>query len=93
MLKNKIKFFCIFLCFVLFSKTSFSIEPNIFVQSTVNRASQILSADINKIEKIKKLKIVANDTVDIKGIGFIGKYRKFKRHPKRKYNKLFTEYF
>ena len=96
MLKNKIKFFCIFLCFVLFSKTSFSIEPNIFVQSTVNRASQILSADINKIEKIKKLKIVANDTVDIKGIGFytIGKYRKsLNDTQKEKYNKLFTEYF
>ena len=47
-----------------------SIEADIFVQSTVNRASKILSDSISKEEKIKKLKSVAEDTVDIKGIGF-----------------------
>ena len=47
-----------------------SIEPDVFVQSTVNRASQILSENITKDEKIKKLKLIAKETVDIKGVGF-----------------------
>ena len=53
-------------------------QPDIFVQSTVNRASAILSNDLAKEEKIEKLKEVALETVDIKGIGFytLGKYRK-----------------
>ena len=52
------------------SCVSFSIEPDIFVQSTVNRASKLLGEDISKEEKIKKLKLIAKETVDIKGIGF-----------------------
>ena len=47
-----------------------ALEADIFVQSTVNRASELLSEDITKEEKIEKLKIIAKDTVDIKGIGF-----------------------
>ena len=72
------KFFLICLSFLIISKNSFSIEPNIFVQSTVNRASQILSDNISKEEKIEKLKVIAKDTVDIKGIGFytLGSIRK-----------------
>ena len=73
-----------------------SLEPNIFVQSTVNRASQILSSDISKSEKIEKLKIIATDTVDIKGIGFytLGKFRKeLNDAEKMEYTKLFREYF
>jgi len=56
----------------------YSIEPEIFVQSTVNRASQILSKNFSKEEKIKELKIIAKETVDIKGIGFysLGKIKK-----------------
>ena len=96
MLKDKIKFLIILISFLIVSKNSFSIEPNIFVQSTVNRASQILSDDISKSEKIEKLKQVAIDTVDIKGIGFytLGKYRKeLSDAQKEKYNKLFKTYF
>ena len=48
----------------------FSIEPDIFVQSTVNRASKILSEEISKDQKIEQLKLIAQDTVDIRGIGF-----------------------
>ena len=33
----------------------YSIEPDVFVQSTVNRASQILSENISKEKKINKL--------------------------------------
>ena len=46
-----------------------SIEPDIFVQSTVNRASSILASEISKSEKIEKLKLIAKETVDINGIG------------------------
>tara|TARA_Y100001958_G_scaffold144880_1_gene123136 strand:- start:172 stop:768 length:597 start_codon:yes stop_codon:yes gene_type:complete len=96
MLRDKIKSFIILISFLIISKNSFSIEPNIFVQSTVNRASQILSDDISKSEKIEKLKLVAKDTVDIKGIGFytLGKYRKeLSDVQKEKYNELFKAYF
>ena len=52
------------------TNNSFSIEPDIFVQSTVNRASKLLSENISKEEKIKQLQLIAKDTVDIKGIGY-----------------------
>ena len=75
---------------------SFSLEPNIFVQSTVNRASQILSKNISKEEKIIQLKIIAKETVDIKGVGFysLGSARKnLDDNQKEKYSKLFEDYF
>ena len=58
--------------------STFSIEADIFVQSTVNRASKILSENLSKDEKINKLKIIAEETVDIRGIGFytLGSVRK-----------------
>ena len=73
-----------------------SMEPEIFVQSTVNRASQILSENISKEEKMSKLKSVAKDTVDIKGVGFysLGSARKnLDDNQKKKYLKLFENYF
>ena len=93
---KKFKFIYIFLLLIFISKTAYSLEPNIFVQSTVNRASQILSSDISKSEKIEKLKIIATDTVDIRGIGFytLGKFRKgLNDTEKKEYTKLFREYF
>ena len=75
---------------------SFSIEADVFVQSTVNRASKILSENLTKDEKIDKLKIIAEETVDIKGIGFytLGSVRKtLDDNQKKKYSKLFREYF
>jgi len=71
-------------------------EPNIFVQSTVNRASQVLSDNITKEQKMIKLREIAKDTVDIKGIGLytLGKYRKnLNDNQKRKYSELFQKYF
>ena len=54
---------------------SYSIEPDVFVQSTVNRASKVLSENTSKEEKIEKLKTIALETVDIRGIGFyLGSY-------------------
>ena len=75
---------------------SFSIEADVFVQSTVNRASKILSENLSKEEKINKLKMIAEETVDIKGIGFytLGSIRKnLDDSQKNKYSKLFREYF
>ena len=74
----------------------FSIEPDIFVQSTVNRASKILSENLSKEKKIEELKKIAIETVDIKGIGFytLGSSRKnLSDDQKKKYSKLFEKYF
>ena len=73
-----------------------AIEADIFVQSTVNRASQILGENISKKDKIVKLKKIAKETVDIKGIGFytLGSTRKnLSEEQKEKYSILFEEYF
>ena len=75
---------------------SYSIEADVFVQSTVNRASKILSENLSKEEKMSKLKIIAEETVDINGIGFytLGSVRKsLNNTQKKKYSKLFREYF
>ena len=73
-----------------------SIEPDVFVQSTVNRASEALNSKYSKEEKIDKLKSIAKETVDIKGIGFytLGAYRKeMTESQKEEYKNLFEEYF
>ena len=85
----------IFFYFLTLGNT-FSIEADIFVQSTVNRASKVLSENLSKEEKIDKLKIIAEETVDIKGIGFytLGSIRKsLNDDQKKKYSKLFRQYF
>jgi len=74
----------------------YATEPDVFVQSTVNRASAILSQNISKDQKITELKIIASETVDIEGIGLytIGSYRKeVVEEDIKEYNKLFKEYF
>tara|TARA_B110000444_G_C18815286_1_gene584794 strand:- start:1138 stop:1731 length:594 start_codon:yes stop_codon:yes gene_type:complete len=73
-----------------------SIEADVFVQSTVNRASQALSNKFSKEEKIRKLKDIANETVDISGIGSytLGSYRKnINVEQKKEYQILFKQYF
>ncbi len=85
----------IFLFNSIFSN-SFALEPDVFVQSTVNRASQILSKNITKEEKIIELKTIAKETVDIKGVGFysLGSARKdLDDNQKAKYSELFEDYF
>ena len=90
------KLIVFFVLFFSITFNSFSIEPDIFVQSTVNRASKLLGEDISKEEKIEKLKTIAKETVDIRGIGFytLGKKRKsLSENEKKRYTKLFEEYF
>ena len=94
MMQKKIIVF--FVLFFSITFNSFSIEPDIFVQSTVNRASKLLGEDISKEEKIEKLKTIAKETVDIRGIGFytLGKKRKsLNENEKKRYTELFEEYF
>ena len=94
MMKKKLLIFSIIFFSITFN--SFSIEPDIFVQSTVNRASKLLGEDITKNEKIEKLKLIAKETVDIRGIGFytLGKKRKsLNEQEKKRYAELFEEYF
>ena len=96
MLKKNFKLSLILIILLSFVQNAFSLEPNIFVQSTVNRASQVLSDDISKEQKMEKLKLIAKDTVDIRGVGFysLGKYRKkLNDSQKKRYIELFEKYF
>ena len=97
MFLKKITIFLIFLV-IFFSNIAkvYSIEPDIFVQSTVNRASEALNNKFSKEEKIAKLKAIAKETVDITGIGFytLGSYRKnINDEQKKEYSNLFEQYF
>ena len=94
-MKTRKIIFIVFFYFLTLGSSS-SIEADVFVQSTVNRASKILSENLSKDEKISKLKIIAEETVDIEGIGFytLGSIRKkLDDGQKKKYSKLFREYF
>jgi len=90
----------IFVVFLIISFSSitkvYSIEPDVFIQSTVNRAAKTLSGNLTKDERVKKLKEIAIDTVDIRGIGFysLGSYRKnLNMEEIESYQNVFTEYF
>jgi len=84
------------LIFFIITTKLIAIEPDVFVQSTVNRASKLLSENLSKDQKIEELKLIAKDTVDIKGIGFytLGSKRKtLNDDQKSKYSELFEQYF
>ena len=93
-MKKKLLF--IIFIFSYISTNVYSIEPDIFVQSTVNRASKLLGENISKEQKIEKLKSIAKETVDIKGISFytLGSKRKdLSDEEKTIYTELFEKYF
>ena len=90
------KILIVYFLFVSIITDSFSIEPDIFVQSTVNRASKLLAEDISRDQKIDQLKLIAKETVDIKGIGFYtlgSKRKKLSDEEKIRYATLFEAYF
>ena len=90
------KILIIILFFSLNFTIVYSLEADVFVQSTVNRASQVLSKNISKEEKINQLKSIAKETVDIRGVGFysLGPIRKsLNDSQKIQYIKLFEGYF
>ena len=79
-----------------FNNKAFSIEADVFVQSTVNRAAKTLGGGLTKVERIEKLKEIAKDTVDITGIGFysLGKHRKnLSKEQLENYKIVFEAYF
>ena len=74
----------------------YSIEADVFIQSTVNRAAKTLSSNLSKEERIEKLKDIARDTVDINGIGFysLGVHKKkLTKDQVIEYKKVFSKYF
>ena len=93
------KFFTFFLFSIIFisnTNISLSIEPDVFIQSTVNRAASTLSGNLSKDERIEELKQIAIDTVDINGIGLysLGSHRKnINKNQLSDYKTLFKEYF
>tara|TARA_B100001142_G_scaffold219495_1_gene217686 strand:- start:60 stop:653 length:594 start_codon:yes stop_codon:yes gene_type:complete len=95
-MKKILSFFLFSIIFLTNINHSFSIEPDVFVQSTVNRAANTLSGNFTKDERIEKLKQIAKETVDITGIGFysLGPYRKgLNKDQLSAYKKVFSEYF
>ncbi|MDC0400942.1 ABC transporter substrate-binding protein [Candidatus Pelagibacter sp.] len=96
MKKSFLSFFFFITITILSINHSYSIEPDVFVQSTVNRASEALDDKYSKTEKIEKLRKIAMETVDISGIGYytLGSYRKgINKDQLKTYNSLFREYF
>ena len=94
--KCLIRFSLILLISSAFVQNSFSLEANNFVQTTVDRASLALQKNVSKEVKIQKLKAIAKETVDIRGIGLytLGSHRKnLSDDEKKKYIDLFEKYF
>ena len=95
-MKSSIGFFLFFLITLSGVNKVFAISPDIFIQSTVNRASEVLSKNISKKEKMNQLKIIAKETVDIKGVGYYSLGSKRKNLDKNQldiYTVLFENYF
>ena len=95
-MKKIFTFVVLILIFFNFNNNAFSIEADVFVQSTVNRAAKTLGGGLTKEERIEKLKEIAKDTVDITGIGFysLGKHRKnLSKEQLENYKIVFEAYF
>ena len=95
-MKKILTFFLFTFLFFTNTNTVFSIEPDVFIQSTVNRAADTLGGNFTKDERIKQLKQIAQDTVDITGIGYysLGSHRKsLSKEQLSTYKKAFEEYF
>ena len=96
MYKNYPLIFCFLFLVSIVNFDAEAIEPDVFIQSTINRATEALSEDLSKEQRILQLKEIATDTVDIRGIGFytIGQARKnLNDEQKKKYSELFEKYF
>ena len=94
----KIKNLILFVFFLIFSFShlTFSKEPGKFIEEITSEASSVLASKDSKEDKILKLKKIAENSVDIIGIGLysLGKHRKIINSDQKKtYNKLFREYF
>ena len=95
-MKKIIIFITVLIIIFVSNNKVYSMEADVFVQSTVNRASEILNNKLSKEEKIEKLKVIASETVDIKAIGFytLGATRKnISKAQIKQYEALFEKYF
>ena len=95
-MKKILTFFLFSIIFITNTNNSFSIEPDVFIQSTVNRAADTLSSNLSKEERIEELKQIARDTVDIDGIGLysLGSHRKdLNKNQLSDYKRVFEQYF
>ena len=96
MIKKFLTIFTILISITSFNSLSYSIEPDVFVQSTVNRAASTLGGSLNKEQRVEELKKIAKETVDIYGIGMysLGATRKSLNDEQLKtYNQVFENYF
>jgi len=90
------KFSLILIVFSTITGKSFSLEPEKFVQTVVDKASLVLAKAFTKEQKIEKLKSIAKETVDIRGIGYysLGAHRKnLSDGQKKEYLAIFEKYF
>ena len=93
-MKIKILIILIFIFNINFS--ALSKEPSKFIEELTTDASSILASDVSKESKINSLKKIAENNVDIIGIGMytLGKHRKsISKDQKSIYNDLFKKYF
>ena len=95
-MKKNIILLIVSIFLILKPNYSLAIEPDVFIQSTVNRATQTLSGNLTKDERIQELKNIAIETVDIDGISLysLGNYRKTITDDQLlRYKQVFRDYF
>ena len=95
MLKINVKILIIF-CLLFFNSTVQAKSPSELIVEIVDKASSILSGNATDDEKITQLNEIAENSVDIKGIGFytLGKFRKnISSEEQDRYADLFRKYF
>ena len=96
MIKKLLTIIAILISITTFNSTSYSIEADVFVQSTVNRAASTLGGNLTKEQRVEELKKIAKETVDIYGVGMysLGATRKSLNDEQLKtYNQVFENYF
>ena len=95
MLKLKFKILIVF-CLFLLNSTVQAKNPSELIVGIVDQASSILSSNLSDDEKINNLNEIAENNVDIKGIGFytLGQFRKnISSDEQDRYADLFRKYF
>ena len=93
--KTKLALLAIFFIFNFASISSGNISSK-FINIITSKATNILSSEETKENKIEQLIKIGEESVDIDGIGFytLGKHRKnLSENQKEEYKRIFREYF
>ena len=96
MLAKKINKLFILIISILFFNTELLASSKEFISKLTTDASNVLASSDSKDQKMLKLKNLAEENVDINGIGMytLGKYRKsLSENQINEYKSLFREYF